>query len=148
MQKEVLLNVLIQNQMTNSFAFDKISNENADFRLSETSNSVGFIYRHIGETINLFGTFFGVPTDIQNTTMGRTDEGQGRNIEESRNQIAKGYQMLQTLIEDKPDAEWLENIETPFFGTVSKIRLFMHILFHNSHHAGQISLTLSKVKKW
>lgn len=147
MQKEILLNILSQNQTTNGFAFDRITDENADFRLNETSASIGFIYRHIGETMNLFGTFFGIPTDVQNTTMGRTDEGQGRNVEESRLQVEKGYQMLQKLIESTPDAQWLENIDTPFFGTVPKIRLFMHILFHNSHHAGQISLTLSKGKK-
>lgn len=39
-------------------------------RLNDQPASVGFIYRHIGETMNLFGQFFGVPTDVKNMTMG------------------------------------------------------------------------------
>ena len=83
MQKEFLENLLVQNKMTSSFAINKISNENAGLRLNQQAASIGFIYRHIGETINLFGTFFGIPTDVQNTTMGESDKGQGKNIKES-----------------------------------------------------------------
>ncbi|MEP7231347.1 MAG: DinB family protein [Ginsengibacter sp.] len=144
MQKEFLQNILAQNQMTCSFAFDKISNENAGFRLNKQAASAGFIYRHIGETINLFLTFFGVSTDVQNTTIGKADEGQGKNIEECRQMVNKGYSILEELIQSTADEEWLGMIDTPFFGTISRLRLFSHILFHNSHHAGQISMTLSK----
>jgi uncharacterized damage-inducible protein DinB len=52
--------------------------------------------------------------------------------------------MLKKLIEETPDSDWLDQIDTPFFGTVSKARLFSHILYHNSHHCGQISMTLEK----
>jgi uncharacterized damage-inducible protein DinB len=144
MQKEFLQNIFTQNQMTCSFAFNKISNENIDFRLNKQAASVGFIYRHIGETINLFATFLGYPTDVQNTTMGETDRGQGKNLEESRNLINKGYDIWQQIIDTTPDEEWLGMIDTPFFGKVTRLRLFSHVLFHNSHHCGQISLTLSK----
>jgi hypothetical protein len=44
--------------------------------LNDKTASIGFIYRHIGETMNLFGQFFGIPTDVINTTMGQTDIGQ------------------------------------------------------------------------
>jgi hypothetical protein len=147
MQNEILLNILDQNQMTNSFAFGNLNDETADFRLNEQTSSAGFIYRHIGETISLFGTFFGIPTETQHTTMGQTDNGQGNNVEESRKLIENGYLMLRNLIENTPDADWLETIETPFFGKVTKIRLFVHILYHSSSHAGQISLILAKGRK-
>lgn len=148
MQKEILLNTLVQNQTTNSFAFSQITDNNADFRLSEQTASVGFIYRHIGETIHLFGTFFGVPTEIENTTIGQTENEQGKNIEESKELVEKGYEMLHKLVNDTPDSDWLELVETPFFGKIPRIRLFAHILFHSSHHAGQISLILPKGKKY
>lgn len=144
MQKEFLQNIIAQNQLTCSFALNKISNENASFRLNERAASVAFIYRHIGETFNLFATFFGQPTDVQNTTMGQTDHGQGANIEESRELVKKGYSVWQQIIETTPDEEWLELIDTPFFGKVTKLRLFSHTLFHNSHHCGQISMTISR----
>lgn len=144
MQKELLAEMLVQNQLTNSFAFEKITNENLHKRLNEQVASVGFIYRHIGETMNLFGYFFGIPSVVPNTTMGQQDTGQDFDLETSSMYIEKGYKMLKKLVEETTDEDWLTKIETPFFGKVSKVRLFSHVLFHNSHHAGQISLTLSK----
>lgn len=144
MQKELLADMLVQNQLTNSFAFEKITDENLHKRLNEQAASVGFIYRHIGETMNLFGYFFGIPSEAPNTTMGQQDTGQNFDLEISHSYVAKGYAMLKKLVEETTDEDWLTEIDTPFFGKVSKVRLFSHVLFHNSHHAGQISLTLSK----
>lgn len=144
MQKELLAEMLVQNQLTNSFAFEKITNENLHKRLNEQVASVGFIYRHIGETMNLFGYFFGIPSEVPNTTMGQQDIGQDFDLKTSQSYVAKGYEMLKKLVEETTDEDWLTEIDTPFFGKVSKVRLFSHVLFHNSHHAGQISLTLSK----
>ena len=89
MYKEFLQNIFMQNQLTSSFAFNKISDDNAGYRLNDRAASVGFIYRPIGETINLYSTFFGYPTDVPNTTMGQTDNGQGKNIEESKRLVQK-----------------------------------------------------------
>jgi uncharacterized damage-inducible protein DinB len=94
--------------------------------------------------MNLFGYFLGVPSNIQNTTMGQQDIGQDYEIETSKLYIDIGYKMLENLIDTSKDEDWSLTIDTPFFGTVSRMRLFSHILFHNSHHAGQISLTLSR----
>ncbi|HVS92932.1 MAG TPA: DinB family protein [Mucilaginibacter sp.] len=144
MEKEFLQNILEQNKMTSSFSFNRITTDNADLRLNRQAASIGFIYRHVGETMNLFTTFFGLATDVQNTTMGATDTGQGKNIDESRQMVAKGYELLERLIKNTPEDDWLSIIDTPFFGKVTRLRLFSHVLFHTSHHAGQISLTLSK----
>jgi len=146
MQRKVLLEMLAQNKTTCSFAFESITDENSGRRVNDQSASVGFIYRHIGEQMNLFGLFFGIPSDIQNTTMGQQDAGQHFELTTSRILVERGYDMLKRLIEDTPDQAWLDTIETPFFGTVTRARLFSHVLFHNSHHAGQISLTLSRAQ--
>lgn len=144
MQKEMLLDIVKQNQLTCSISFNKLTAQNAGWRLNPQAASAGFIYRHIGETIHLFGTFFGLPTEVKNTTMGQTDTGQGEDIAASHLLVEKGFDMLKNYVESTPDTAWLDAIQTPFFGTVSRVRLFSHILFHNSHHAGQIALTLSK----
>lgn len=94
--------------------------------------------------MNLFGLFLGVQTDVQNTTMGQQDTGQHFDLNTSRHLVEEGYETLEKLIEDTSDSAWLDPIETPFFGTVSRMRLFSHVLFHTSSHAGQISLTLAK----
>jgi uncharacterized damage-inducible protein DinB len=147
MQKEILLEILKQNEFTNHFSFDRVSEENASLRLNDKTASIGFIYRHIGETMNLFGQFFGVPTDVVNTTIGGTDSGQRFAVEDSRRLISKGYGVLKEIVENSADEDWLKPVDTPFFGTVTRIRLFVHVLFHNSHHAGQISMTLAKGSK-
>jgi uncharacterized damage-inducible protein DinB len=144
MGKEFLQNIFAQNQLTCSFALNKVSGENSGFRLNKDAASVGFIYRHIGETMNLFTTFLGYTTDVQNTTMGQSDRGQGKNIEDSRQLIDKGFNVWQHIIEITSDEEWLGLIDTPFFGRVTRLRLFSHVLFHNSHHCGQILMILSK----
>ena len=147
MQKGILLEILKQNQLTSHFSLDRVSEENASLRLNDKTASIGFIYRHIGETMNLFGQFFGIPTDVINTTMGQTDIGQVFDVEHSRKLISKGYDALRDLVENSAEEDWLKPVDTPFFGTITRIRLFVHVLFHNSHHAGQISMTLAKGSK-
>ena len=134
--------------MTSSFAFGKISAENAEFKLNEKTASARFIFRHIAETIHLFGQILGIPTNVQNTTIGEIAQGQGADITESKALIESGYQMLRDLIENTPDERWLEIVETPFFGSVPRIRLFSHALFHTSDQAGQISMILAKGQKF
>ena len=147
MQKGILLEIVKQNQLTSHFSLDQVTEENASLRLNDKTASIGFIYRHIGETMNLFGQFFGIPTDVINTTMGQTDIGQVFDVEYSRQLISRGYGVLGDLVEGSADEDWLKPVDTPFFGTVTRIRLFVHVLFHNSHHAGQISMTLAKGSK-
>jgi uncharacterized damage-inducible protein DinB len=144
MQKEILLLILEQNRFTSHFSLDLVTPETASLRLNDKTASIGFIYRHIGETIHLFGQFFGVSTNVTNTTMGQTDTGQHFDVEHSRELISRGYEMLRSLIQNSADEDWLKPVDTPFFGTVPRIRLFAHVLFHTSHHAGQISLTLAR----
>ena len=144
MGQEIFKDLLAQNILSCSFSLDMVNNENVSKKLNEKTSSVGFIYRHIGETMLMFGYFFGKPSEIQNTTMGKQDEGQGKDFEESKILIEKGFKMLEEIIESTPNSEWSEIVETPFFGSVSKAKLFSHILYHNSYHSGQIGLTLKR----
>lgn len=147
MQKEILLQILEQNRMDCSHFCKNINAENVDFRLTEQTASVGFIYRHIGETTNLIGEFFGYETEVIGTTMGQKDMGIQYDLEISRSYFEKGYNILKELIVNTADKEWLEEIDTTWFGKITRIKLFSILLFHNSHHCGQISSAILKGKK-
>ena len=147
MEKELFSDLLKQNIQSCIYAFDAITEENSSYRLNENTASVGFIFRHVAETMALFGYFFGIPTDATNTTMGTQDTGQGKDLSTSRELLQKGYALLEQIISSTPSEGWFEPVETPFFGTVSKARLFSHILYHNSYHAGQVALTIKRASK-
>ena len=147
MEQSLFKELLVQNIQSCSYAFDAITEENSSSRLNESAASVGFIFRHVGETMLLFGYFFGIPTNASNTTMGKQDSGQGEDLSSSRELLEKGYALLEQIIASTPAEGWFEPVETPFFGTVSKARLFSHILYHNSYHAGQIALTIKRASE-
>jgi uncharacterized damage-inducible protein DinB len=144
MHKELLGEMVAQNRLSCSFAFSRITDDNACWRACPAAASIGFVYRHIGETMHLFGQFFGIPTEVQNTTMGNEDTGRDFDVGESRRLVEQGYGMLERLVEDTPDPTWHDIVETPFFGSVSRARLFAHVLYHTAYHAGQIGLTLAR----
>lgn len=147
MQKEILLQMVEQNHKDCSHFCNNISAENMDFRLTEQTASVGFIYRHIGETTNLITQFFGYETDVEGTTMGQKDTGIQYDLETSRRYFENGYDTLKTLVMDTTDKEWFEEIDTAWFGKISRIKLFSILLFHNSHHCGQISSAILKGRR-
>ena len=144
MGTEIFKELLAQNIISCGFSLNMVNSENVSKSLNENTASVGFIYRHIGETMLMFGYFFGKPSNIQNTTMGKQDEGQGQDFEESKKLIEQGFKLLDEIVESTPISEWSEIVQTPFFGAVSKIRLFSHILYHNSYHSGQIALAIKR----
>jgi len=129
MGTEIFKDLLAQNIISCGFSLNMVNSENVSKSLNENTASVGFIYRHIGETMLMFGYFFGKQSDIQNTTMGKQDEGQGQDYEESKRLIEQGFKLLDEIIESTPISEWSEIVQTPFFGAVSKVRLFSHILY-------------------
>jgi uncharacterized damage-inducible protein DinB len=144
MENQLFKDLLIQNKLSCSYVFNELNQTNLALRINTNASSIGFIYRHIAETMLMFGYFFGMPSDRGNTTMGQQDTGQGANIEETKILLDEGFAMLEQLIETTPSNTWSDIIDTPFFGTVSKARLFAHILYHNSYHAGQIGLILKR----
>lgn len=146
MQKDILLAVAEQSQMDCYRILKGINADNAGFRLTSQTASAGFIYRHIGEVTNLLCQFFGYQTDVEGTTMGQTDTGKQYDLETSCTLFEKGYTTLKKIISDTSDEDWLQEIETPWFGKLSRIKLFSITLFHNSHHCGQIASAIVKGK--
>lgn len=148
MQKQILLQMVEQSRMDCFRTLKVIHTDNADFRLTEQTASVGFIYRHIGETTNLMGQFFGYKTDVVGTTIGQKDTGKDYDLDTSRILVEEGYTTLKKLVKETSDNEWLEKVDTSWFGTLSRINLLAITLNHNAHHCGQIASAIVKGKKF
>lgn len=148
MQKEILLQMLEQNRKDCTHFCKNINAGNIDFRLTEQTASIGFIYRHIGESIHLIAQFFGYQTDVEGTTMGQSDSGKYYDLKTSQNIFEQGYKTLEKLVNKTTENEWIEEIETPWFGNISRIKLYSLILFHNAHHCGQIASAIGKGQKF
>lgn len=146
MTKDILKDLIEQNRTTCDFTYNAITQENSALKLNEDTASVGFIYRHLGEILHLLLQFLGVPTEVQNTTMGQTDNGKVYDRAESQKLVDEGYQKLYGLLGTLSEEEWTEQIDTPFFGQISRAKLLGHILYHNTYHCGQITLTLKRGK--
>jgi uncharacterized damage-inducible protein DinB len=142
--KAILTEILAQCRSNCYRVYDKLTPENALLKLNDSTASIGFIFRHTGETMHMLCTFLGYETQVKNSTMSFVDEGQGVNIDESRMLVDSGFRLLESIIESSSEDSWLDNVDTPFFGTVSRVRVFSHIMFHNSYHLGQIGLSLRK----
>lgn len=146
MTKDILKDLIAQNRKTCDFTFNEITQENSTLRLNNDTASVGFIYRHIGEIMHLLAQFFGISTEVKNTTMGEKDTGKVYDLKESQKLVDDGYKKLNDLVESLSDQEWMETLDTPFFGSISRAKLLGHILYHNTYHCGQITLTLKRGK--
>ncbi|WP_268845909.1 hypothetical protein [Flavobacterium aestivum] len=147
MEKEIMLQQLEQSKIYCSRIFKDINDVNTFFRLSENTASVGFIFRHIGETIHLLAQLFGYKTDVESETLGQSDTGKEYDLKTSHTIVDQGYKTLEKLVNETNEKDWLEEIETSLFGKISRIKLYSLILFHNAHHSGQIASAIVKGKK-
>lgn len=148
MHKEILFQMLEQNRKDCTYFCKNINAGNIDFRLTEQTASIGFIYRHIGETIHLLAQFFGYQTDVEDTTMGQSDARNEYDLKTSQDIFERGYKTLEKLVNETTENDWTEDIETPWFGKISRIKLYSIILFHNAHHCGQIASAIVKGQKF
>lgn len=144
MQKQIMLQLLEQSKSDCLRILNQVNSENAAYRLCEKTASVGFIYRHVGESIHFLAQCFGFPEDVEGTTMGQTDTGENYDLETSGHIFVQGYSKLEKLVNNTTENEWLEEVVTTWFGKTSRIKLFSILLFHNSHHCGQIASAIVK----
>jgi hypothetical protein len=64
--------------------------------------------------MHLLCTFLGYETQVKNTTMSFVDEGQGSDLEASKQLVESGFRLLENILESTPDEKWLETVDTPF----------------------------------
>jgi hypothetical protein len=143
MLQQIMLQQLEESKNECLHHIQKINSNNQQLRLTSTTASVGFIYRHIAETTVLIAQFFGYPTQVQGSTMGQQDTGIEYDLAESEQIFHEGYNSLEMLLNETSEKDWLQEIETSWFGKISRIKLYSILLFHNAHHCGQMASALA-----
>lgn len=110
-------------------------------RLHPDSNSLGWLLRHIAEVELLFAKdVFGKEIEVRAQTIGSiaSDHGQFNERDPLMELIKRAGNELQSTIEAVE--EWIAEVTTSEFGTVTKAEVLALIMTHTAYHAGQIGL--------
>jgi uncharacterized damage-inducible protein DinB len=126
---------------------NKTTAENAAFRLTPDTGTVGFYLRHIGEVmLSLSKLTFGTDNPVQTQTMRvKFDDGRVFDLEETKAIIEKGNATICEVMNKLSDADWDKTIATKW-GERTPMQTIVGLINHNAHHVGQIELTILKGK--
>jgi uncharacterized damage-inducible protein DinB len=114
-------------------------------KLSPSTNSIGFLIRHIGDVELLFAkNVFGAKEIYvkAKTVMAKEDTGVWTNLEELKAYVTESFESLKSIIETQNETDWETIIETKEFGKKTKAEAFGRIVSHTAYHAGQIGIIL------
>lgn len=114
-------------------------------KLMNTSNTAGFLIRHIGDVELLFAKNVFGNNEIQvhaKTVIAQNDTGEWTNLSELLEYQQTSFEKLKVTIERMTDGDWQQLIITREFGTKTKAEAFGRILSHTTYHAGQLALIL------
>jgi uncharacterized damage-inducible protein DinB len=112
-------------------------------KLADSTNSIGFLIRHIGDVELLFAKNVFGAKDLHvkaKTVIDKTDTGVWTNLEELKAYVELSFESLKSIVEKQTDADWETVIETKEFGAKTKAEAFGRIVSHTAYHAGQIGI--------
>jgi len=113
--------------------------------LSPSSNSIGFLLRHIADVELLFSKNVFKSLDINvraKTVIEKKDTGEWTNLTEILAYLEDARSKIYYAIHVQGDNSWNDLVTTNEFGTKSKIKAFGRIISHTAYHAGQIGMIL------
>jgi uncharacterized damage-inducible protein DinB len=113
--------------------------------LSPSSNSIGFLLRHIADVELLFSKNVFKSLDINvraKTVIEKKDTGEWTNLIEILAYLEEARNKIYYAIHVQGDNSWNELVTTNEFGTKSKIEAYGRIISHTAYHTGQIALIL------
>ncbi|TBX70150.1 DinB family protein [Flavobacterium silvisoli] len=127
------------NQLTTLSATDLLK------KLPPSTNSVGFLIRHIGDVELLFAknVFGSIEAKvIAKTVIDKKDTGEWINLEELIAYVDYSFEILKKIVEQQSEEDWNSKIETKEFGVKTKAEAFGRIISHTAYHAGQMALCI------
>ncbi len=122
----------------------QIDEEKLKLRLSERSNSIGWLLRHIAEVELLFAkNVFELPIKVNVQTIeSEVDKGNFKNFQELKDLLRHSEANLTAAIKQYNGEDWSQNVTTKEFGTVTRAEALSRIISHTAYHSGQIAVCL------
>ncbi|UJP66144.1 DinB family protein [Mongoliitalea daihaiensis] len=122
---------------------ESIKPEDLTKKLGDSSNSAGFLIRHIAEVELLFAkNVFGntnVKVDAQTLKAGK-DTGEWTDLDELLALVTDAGEQLKKAIDSQED--WDAVIKTQEFGEKTKAAALGRITTHTAYHAGQLAIVI------
>lgn len=142
---ELLLDLWTESRTRFTNQLEFLEEQDLNKRMLPTTNSVGFLIRHIGDVEFLFAkNVFGATTlkVVAKTVIAKHDTGEWTNIEELKDYVKSSYDSLRAIIQNQTDQDWEMEITTKEFGSKTKAEAFGRIISHTAYHAGQMAIII------
>lgn len=140
---ELFLELLEESRTRFSNQLNDISESDLLKKLHPSTNSIGFLIRHIAEVELLFAkNVFGDLSVkvVAKTVIAKRDTGEWTNLRELIEYQEDAFLKLKSIISKQTDEDWEEMVSTKEFGTKTKAEAFGRIVSHTTYHAGQIAI--------
>lgn len=112
-------------------------------KLGGSTNSVGFLIRHLAEVELLFAKNVFGDSSVQvsaKTVMYKKDSGEWVDLQALKTIAEKSFTKLKAIVEQQSDEDWETSVSTKEFGTKTKAEAFGRIVSHTAYHAGQMAI--------
>ena len=142
-QTQFFLELLTESRTRFSNQLLKITEADLKKRLSPSTNSLGFLIRHIGDVEMLFAkNVFGM-TELKvsaKTVISQHDTGEWVNLDELKKYVDDSFNALKSIVEKQSDTDWNTQVSTKEFGVKTKAEALGRIVSHTAYHAGQMAM--------
>ena len=140
---QILLELWMESRTRFTNQLENISENDLQKRLGDSSNSVGFLIRHIGEVELLFAKNVFGDSSVKvtaKTVIDKQDTGEWTDVEVLKNYVKQSFEKLKSIVEKQTEADWESTITTREFGVKTKAEAFGRIVSHTAYHAGQLAI--------
>ncbi len=112
-------------------------------KLANSTNSIGFLIRHIGDVELLFAKNVFGDASVKvtaKTVIAQQDTGEWTDLDSLKRYVNESFEKLKNSVEKQSDSDWETKINTKEFGSKTKAEAFGRIVSHTAYHAGQMAL--------
>lgn len=140
---ELMLAMCLEARTRFSNQLASIQESDLKKKLANSTNSIGFLIRHIGDVELLFAKNVFGDASVKvtaKTVIAQQDTGEWTDLDSLKRYVNESFEKLKNSVEKQSDSDWETKINTKEFGSKTKAEAFGRIVSHTAYHAGQMAL--------